>query len=237
MDNITSTGSMRNNNSSRAALPLSDDEQRVLELHARLRSLEQELALTQALHDYEPHSASSSRQDPTQQEVEAAQAGLADSRARHVLRNQVADSVMSANPILQAVHHGVHASPIERDLEPLVASRDAASTAFAQQSSSLGAILESLAAVEVQSRTVSRDNVALAAQLLELAAEADHNKTQPVADRAQAAEIAELEGRVKASRQRFRVAKGTASAIVAGSGVDWARDAELRGIVLDAEDD
>lgn len=79
--------------------------------------------------------------------------------------------------------------------------------------------------------------MALAAQLLELAAEADHNKTQPVADRAQAAEIAELEGRVKASRQRFRVAKGTASAIVAGSGVDWARDAELRAIVLDAEDD
>ncbi|KXJ91842.1 centromere protein H (CENP-H)-domain-containing protein [Microdochium bolleyi] len=215
--------------------PLSDDERRVLELHAQLRSLEQELALTQALHDYEP--SSSSTRYSTQQDIEAAQADLADSRARYVLRNQVADSVLSVNPILQAVHHGVNASPIERDLEPLIADRDTASTAFAQQATSLGAILGSLAAVEVQSRTVAAENAALAAQLLTLAAEADQRRSQPVTDPAQAAEIAELEARVKASRQRFRVAKGTASAIVAGSGVDWARDAELRGIVLDAEDD
>ena len=77
----------------------------------------------------------------------------------------------------------------------------------------------------------------LAAEVLQLAAEAGKNKAQPITDPAQAAEIAELEARLKASRQRYRVAKGTASAIVAGSGVDWARDDDLRSIVLDAEED
>jgi len=35
-------------------LPLSPSERRVLELHNRLRQLEQELALIKALHEYKP---------------------------------------------------------------------------------------------------------------------------------------------------------------------------------------
>ncbi|KAH7026668.1 centromere protein H (CENP-H)-domain-containing protein [Microdochium trichocladiopsis] len=216
-------------------LPLSDDEQRILELYHQLRQLEQELALTRALHEYEP--SPSARNPATADDIEAAQQALADSRARYVLRNQIVDSVLSVNPVLQAVHHGVNASPIERDLAPVLTARDKTSTAFAKQSTTLREILDSATAVEIQFATVSRENVTLAAQVLELAAEAAKNKSQPVTDPAQAAEIAELEVRMKASRQRFRVAKGTASAIVAGSGVDWARDPELRSIVLDAEED
>ena len=49
-------------------------------------------------------------QDP----VEAAREGLLDSRARYVLRNDATESVMVANPIMQAVHGGTNASPIER---------------------------------------------------------------------------------------------------------------------------
>lgn len=45
----------------------------------------------------------------------------------------------------------------------------------------------------------------------------------------------ELEGRLAASEQKWRVIKGTASAVVAGSGVDWARNPELRDVVLDPE--
>lgn len=37
-------------------LPLSASERRVLELHSQLRLLEQELALTRALHEYDPSS-------------------------------------------------------------------------------------------------------------------------------------------------------------------------------------
>lgn len=46
--------------------------------------------------------------------IESAQKALLDSRSRYVLRNEVVSSVMIANPILQAIHHGTKASPIER---------------------------------------------------------------------------------------------------------------------------
>ena len=46
-----------------------------------------------------------------------------------------------------------------------------------------------------------------------------------------------LEAQLKASRQKWKVIKGTASAVVAGSGVNWVEDDELRDIVLDPEDE
>jgi hypothetical protein len=46
--------------------------------------------------------------------IETAQKELLDSQARYMLRNEVFASVISANPILQAVHNGTKASPIER---------------------------------------------------------------------------------------------------------------------------
>lgn len=46
--------------------------------------------------------------------VESAQNELLESRARYVLRNEVTESVVMANPVLQAVHGGTNASPIER---------------------------------------------------------------------------------------------------------------------------
>lgn len=48
------------------------------------------------------------------EEVTAARNDLLETRARYLLRNQVIDSVLSANPILKAVHNGVEASPVER---------------------------------------------------------------------------------------------------------------------------
>lgn len=46
--------------------------------------------------------------------IERAQAGLLEARARYILRNEVVDSVLSANPLLQAAHSGQDASPVER---------------------------------------------------------------------------------------------------------------------------
>ena len=46
------------------------------------------------------------------------------------------------------------------------------------------------------------------------------------------AELDRLDGEVRAGRRRWRGLKGTASAGVAGSGVDWAVDPELRELVL-----
>lgn len=85
---------------------------------------------------------------------------------------------------------------------------------------------------------MNRENVTLASRLLDLASESQRRKTEVAAEHSEyGAEIMGLEAEVKASRQRWRVLKSTASAIVAGSGVDWARDDGLRDVVLDPPDD
>jgi hypothetical protein len=120
----------------------------------------------------------------------------------------------------------------------LLTERDSISSTLATQNRELHSVLTELDEVEGRALHLSRENVALAARLLDLVKQADRGNTEVLAgETGYAAEIAELEAGVKASRQRWRVLKGTASAIVAGSGVDWARDAELRDMVLDPADD
>ncbi|KAI1137831.1 centromere protein H (CENP-H)-domain-containing protein [Hypoxylon sp. FL0543] len=217
-----------------ALLLLSDDERRILELHDRLQQLQLEIALLTAQKDYDP-DRSPYAEDGS---IEAVQKALLDSRSRYVLRDQVVQSVLAANPILQAVHNGTKASPIERDLLPVLEQRDQSSSTLAHQSTELRALLNEITEVESQSIRLGRENVDLASKLLDLAEQMNRTKEEAVnTDPERAAEIARLEGEVKLSRQRWRVLKGTASAVVAGSGVDWSRDAELRDIVLDPEND
>lgn len=71
--------------------------------------------------------------------------------------------------------------------------------------------------------------------MLTLAEAAGQNRADSIDDPATKDEIAKLEQELKASRQRWKVMKGTASAVVAGSGVDWVKDGELRDIVLDPD--
>lgn len=73
--------------------------------------------------------------------------------------------------------------------------------------------------------------------MLQLAKEADleRNALTTDYDPAAVAEIKTLEERLRASKQRWRVIKATAAGIVAGSGVDWVADEELRDVVLDPE--
>ncbi|KAI1417072.1 centromere protein H (CENP-H)-domain-containing protein [Hypoxylon sp. FL1857] len=217
-----------------APLLLSDDERRILELHDRLQQLQLEIALLTAQKDYNP------KQSPYREggSIEVAQKALLDSRSRYVLRDQVVQSVVAANPILQAVHNGTKASPIERDLLPILEQRDQSSSTLAHQSTELRALLNEITEVESQSLRLGRENVDLASRLLDLAEQTNRSKEEAVnTDPERAAEISRLEGEVRLSRQRWRVLKGTASAVVAGSGIDWSRDAELREIVLDPEND
>ncbi|KAI0142799.1 centromere protein H (CENP-H)-domain-containing protein [Xylariaceae sp. FL1272] len=212
-------------------LLLSNTEKRVLELYDTLEQLQRQIALLNAQKNY------SSNTTPGRT-TEGAQKELVDSRARYMLRNEVTANVLCANPILQAVHNGTKASPVERDLLPLLTARDTASTELATRGKEHGSLLSELTDIESRSLRMNRENVTLAARLLDLANEAQRRKTEVAAeDSEHGGEIAGLEAEVKTSRQRWRVLKATASAIVAGSGVDWARDVGLRDIVLDPPDD
>ncbi|KAJ0383919.1 hypothetical protein COL922a_009461 [Colletotrichum nupharicola] len=212
---------------------LSKDEQRVLELYDELRDLEVKIALVRAQQSYRPDSSAPDSQD----DVRKAQEDAAKARAGWLLRNDITDSVMTANPILKAVHGSTQATPIEVDLLPHINSRDTSSVALAQTSNEIRTTLDKLTDVEAESLRVGRRNVELTAEVLRLAEEAEGRKAGETDDPAVQAQMASLQAELKASRQRWKVMKGTASAVVAGSGVDWARDEELREMVLDPEDD
>lgn len=152
------------------------------------------------------------------------------------------DSVLTVNPVLKAVHGATQASPIERDLLPAIAQRDAASKAVAQEASARHEARDESATVAAELRRLEKQNAQLAAQARELAeAIPATDQTGSATTRGEgnidgaALEQKQLEADVKTSRQRWKLIKGAASAIVVGSGVGWTREAALCDIVLDPE--
>jgi multidrug resistance efflux pump len=116
-----------------ARLPLSAAEQQVLDLYDQLQQLSLEIAIINAQSSYQPGNACYFNFQPaavqkhstlTRMSVtsyngndtvsEETQRDLLEARANFRLRNDVVESVMTANPILKAVHNGTNASPAER---------------------------------------------------------------------------------------------------------------------------
>lgn len=119
---------------------------------------------------------------------------------------------------------------------PYTEQRDAAAAKAAAMCAGLQAARDRLAALEVESLRVSYRNIKLASEALQLAGEAREHGPETIQAGQFRSEVAALEDQVKTSLQRWRVMKGVASAIVAGSGVDWVRDERLRDLVLDPPD-
>lgn len=109
-------------------LPLTEDEEKALALYDRLQELRLEIAIINAQRAYRGGMNEPDRwalnlwtdhgigepATPTEEETRQAQSDLLKARAKYVLRNNVIDSVMIANPTLKAVHNGTDASPVER---------------------------------------------------------------------------------------------------------------------------
>ena len=155
-----------------------------------------------------------------------------------MLRTEVVDSVLTVHPVLRAVHQATQASPIERDLLAAVEQRDIVSQAVAREAAARHAVDKERAAAAAACRQIETKNVELAAEVRRLAAEqagADSSNGSGDGPDNESSELLQLKASVKESRQRWKLIKGAASAIVVGSGVDWARDAALLEIVLDPE--
>jgi hypothetical protein len=120
-----------------------------------------------------------------------------------------------------------------RDLLPLLEKRDSVSISLTKLSGEALAAREELKKTEIEHIILARENADLAAKMLALAEKASNHRKEDIDDPKARQQLEELEAALKVSRQRWRIMKGTASATVAGSGVDWARDPELLEIVLD----
>lgn len=119
---------------------------------------------------------------------------------------------------------------------PTIQQRDAASVKAAKLCEDLQTAQARLAELEVEGLSISRENIKLASGALQLAESTRHLELGAPASGQFTQEITNLEGQMKSSRHRWRVMKGVASAIVAGSGVGWVQEQRLRDLVLDPPD-
>ncbi|OAQ84242.1 centromere protein Cenp-H [Purpureocillium lilacinum] len=210
-------------------LPLSTDEQRALDLYDTLQKLRVEIALLNA------QLANASESQSSDDVPEQTRQDLLDARAMFKLRQDAVDTVMIANPVLKAVHNGTDATPVERHV--YAPFRDDAAIAVSKHASAVETTLGESTRVQADTALTVARNVELVAELLDLAAQVEERKRGHLNDARSQGEVRRLEEQVRLSKRRWQVVKGLSSGIVAGSGVDWARDDELRDMVLDPDDD
>jgi uncharacterized protein with PIN domain len=188
-------------------------------------------------------------------QLRVAERELLEARATYTVRKKAAESVLMTDPILKTVHlRG--ASPAERFVEiigglrftiradivfdfrallPLVNRRDVLSLVYENLANAQARTLEALSDAEVDHIRTTKHNQELASQLLELTAQ-ESSWRDALVDQDLQSQIVEAERQHKAARGRWDMMKNIASAVVAGSGVDWARDDQLRALVLDELD-
>ncbi|KFY72588.1 hypothetical protein V499_07267 [Pseudogymnoascus sp. VKM F-103] len=213
-------------------LQLSELERQILDLYDRLEELQLEIGLLSA-----PEATQKGKSNPPLAIDAPEQQALLEAKARYALKKSIAESILMANPILKAVHAGSNASPIERDLLPLIQQRDDVSTELAATAAQVLAAREALTAIEAERVVLSRSNTEMAGRMVGLAEQVEGQKKGDIMDPEMRGKIEEMEREVRRSRQKWRLMKGVASGVVAGSGMDWARDEKLRALVLEEDSD
>jgi hypothetical protein len=91
--------------------------------------------------------------------------------------------------------------------------------------------------VEADNVRTMRQNRELTEILLSLTSKIQAQQDQAMADASLQAQVDRARADTAIARKRWRIMKNVVAAIVAGSGVDWARDETLRELVLDDEDE
>jgi hypothetical protein len=122
-------------------------------------------------------------------------------------------------------------------LLPQIHRRDLLSVAHTNLSSSLSDTLAALTKIETENILVSRKNVALTRTLLDLVEEAKSLDKEHIQDQKSLSQLEALEKELQFRRSRWRTMKNVVSAVIVGSGVDWARNDKLRPLVIDDEEE
>jgi predicted nuclease with TOPRIM domain len=123
-----------------------------------------------------------------------------------------------------------------RALLRLVNRRDVLSLAQENLGEVHNAIQKKLSTLEVENVQLHQKNQELVRELLKLT-EDDESWREELDDSELKQQLSELEADYKKSKARWELMKGVASAIVVGSGVNWADDENLTALVLDESND
>jgi Centromere protein H (CENP-H) len=103
-------------------------------------------------------------------------------------------------------------------------------------SAALHHTLDALTLEEVENLRIMEENRTLAADLFQLAAQLKEHEPDDLHDTDLRDRLNTAEADAREARRQYRFIKGVVGGVIAGSGIDWARDEQLRDLVLDAED-
>ena len=124
---------------------------------------------------------------------------------------------------------------LARKLLPYLQHRDLLSIAHTNLCTSLSTTFAALTAAEAENVVVTRDNVTRAEALFKLVEEAG-NRAEDVQDHKLRTRIEALQRENTVGRSRWRTMKSLMGAVIVGSGIDWARDEQLRELVANDEE-
>ncbi|CAD6570622.1 MAG: hypothetical protein ASARMPREDX12_003774 [Alectoria sarmentosa] len=218
------------------ALPFYEIEGQILELWDQLNELRLEKALLEA-QDTVPTVQQPSTDEELNAQLKIAEKECLEARATYSLKQNVVEDVLIVDPVLKAVHSGLNATPTERALHPLVDRRDTLEISHTNLSSTLQILSKEAAMLSADNIRAMEKNRALTATLVALAKKVQAQRDEVTKDLRFSAQLDGLRNDAGTVMQRWRIMKSVVAAVIAGSGVDWARDDALRDLVLDEEDE
>ncbi|MCJ1424322.1 hypothetical protein MMC29_002209 [Sticta canariensis] len=219
---------------SRDNLLLYEAESQALALYDQLAELRLEKAVVEAQLETPPVDES-----PIDAEVERLQAAERDcleARAAYLLSSSIVDSVIINDPVLNAVHSGDNATPPERLLHPLIDRRDILGMTLTDISARLHSTTQALTIVKAQNIEAMAKNRELTAALVELTHNMAEHRVSAINESKLGPQLEILREDVRTARKQWKLLKSVVAAVIVGSGVDWARNDELRRVVIDAEE-
>ncbi|KAI4927349.1 hypothetical protein J4E85_005859 [Alternaria conjuncta] len=120
---------------------------------------------------------------------------------------------------------------------PLVTENDAVSMIHGSLTSKLASTNKSLSVAEQNNIVANQKNRELAQTMLALAEEMKAQSVQDIEDPQLRQRVDAVDKELKDSRRRVRTLKGILSAMIVGSGINWAADEGLTELVMEDEDD
>jgi small-conductance mechanosensitive channel len=130
----------------------------------------------------------------------------------------------------------LHKLTCVRRIQPLITENDALSLLHGSLTTKLASTTSVLSAAEQGNIETNRKNRELSKILLALAEDMKEQSTEDIEDVRLREQVKSVERDVKESRRRMQTLKGILSAMIVGSGVNWAADQDLQELVMDDED-
>lgn len=124
-----------------------------------------------------------------------------------------------------------------RRLQPLIVENDSIAMVHGRLASKLASSTHALVAIEQANDAINQKNRELSKTLLALAEAVKSQSIEDIEDPKLREQIRSVEKELKESRRRMKTLKGIISAMIVGSGINWAAEENLTELVMDDEDD